>query len=218
MDTEIVTDRKPLLSLFSVNSSPPPHIQKWLLKLQGYHFKLSYVEGHKNAADVFSGSPLRDSTSSVKYSYGTEHFVNFIVTNAVPKALALDEIIVAVKDDAIMTDVRQFITSGNWQKTELNKAYYSCRQQFSVREDVILFSSRIVISSSLRRRILELAHEKHQGIVKTKALLREKVWWPGMDSDVEKFIKECHSSQVISQQLPIKYEPLHMTEIPTKCW
>ena len=55
-------------------------------------------------------------------------------------------------------------------------------------------------------------------IVKTKALLREKAWWPGMDSDVEKFIKECHSSQVISQQLPIKYEPLHMAEIPTKCW
>ena len=40
MNIEIVTDHKPLLSLFSVNSSPPPRIQKWLLKLQGYHFKL----------------------------------------------------------------------------------------------------------------------------------------------------------------------------------
>ena len=149
MNIEIVTDHKPLLSLFSVNSSPPPRIQKWLLKLQGYHFKLSYIEEHKNATDVFSRSPLRDSASSVKYSYGTEHFVNFIVTNAVPKALTLDEIISAVKDDAILTDVRQFITSGNWQKTELNKAYYSCREQLSVREDVILFRSRIVIPSSL---------------------------------------------------------------------
>ena len=115
IDIEIVTDHKPLLSLFSVNSSPPPHIQKWLLKLQGYHFKLSYIERHKNAADVLSRSPLRDSTSSVKYSYGTQHFVNFIVTNAVPKALSLDYIIAAVKDDAILTDVMQFITSGNWQ-------------------------------------------------------------------------------------------------------
>ena len=40
--------------------------------------------------------------------------------------------------------------------------------------------------------ILELAHEKHPEIIKTKALLRENVWWPGMDSDVENFIKECH--------------------------
>ena len=38
MDIEIETDHRPLLSLFSVNSSPPPRpprIQKWLLKLQG---------------------------------------------------------------------------------------------------------------------------------------------------------------------------------------
>ena len=80
-----------------------------------------------------------------------------------------------------------------------------------------MFTSRIVIPASLRRHVLELAHEKHQGIVKTKTLLREKAWWPGMDSDVEKFIKECYPCQVISQQ-PIKYESLHMTEIPTKCW
>ena len=38
MDIETMTDHKPLLSLFSVDLSPPHHIQKWLLKLQGYHF------------------------------------------------------------------------------------------------------------------------------------------------------------------------------------
>ena len=38
-----------------------------------------------------------------------------------------------------------------------------------------------------------------------------------MDSDVEKFIKEGHPCQVISQQL-VKYESRRMTEIPTKCW
>ena len=217
MDIEIITDHKLLLLLFSVYSSPPPRIQKWLLKLPGYHFKRSYTEGHKNAADVFFRYPLKDSTNSVKYNYGTKHFVNFIVTNAVPKALAVDEIVAEVRDDASLTDVRIFIASVNWQKTELNKAYYSCREELPAREDVILFRSRIVIPSSLRRCILELTHGKHQGIVKTKALLREKVWCPGMDSDVEKFIKECHPCQVISEQ-PIKYEPLRMAEIPTKCW
>ena len=88
--------------MFSVNQSPPPCIQKSLLKLQGYHFKLSYIEGNRNAAYVFFRSPLRDSTSRVKYSYGTERFLNF-VTNVEPKFLALDA---AVKDDANMTDVR----------------------------------------------------------------------------------------------------------------
>ena len=42
MDIEIVTDHRPLLSLFSVNSSPPPRIQKWLLKLQGIFHTFIY--------------------------------------------------------------------------------------------------------------------------------------------------------------------------------
>ena len=33
------------------------------------------------------------------------------------------------------------------------------------------------------------AHEGHQGIAKTKALLRKKVWFPGIDSAVEKKVK-----------------------------
>ena len=37
---------------------------------------------------------------------------------------------------------------------------------------------RNVVPASLRKRVLELAHEGHQGIVKTKDCLRSKVWWP----------------------------------------
>ena len=44
IDIVIVTDYKPILSLFTVNSSLPPHIQKCSLKLQECHFKLSYIE------------------------------------------------------------------------------------------------------------------------------------------------------------------------------
>ena len=39
-----------------------------------------------------------------------------------------------------------------------------------------------------------IAHySTHQGIKKTKALLREKVWWPTMDHDVEDKIRHCHA-------------------------
>ena len=41
----------------------------------------------------------------------------------------------------------------------------------------------------LRDRVVQLEHEGHQGIVKTKYRLRSKVWWPGMDKDVETFVK-----------------------------
>ena len=41
--------------------------------------------------------------------------------------------------------------------------------------DVVLKSSRIVVLTVLREKVISLAHEGHQGIVKTKQLLREKV-------------------------------------------
>jgi len=39
--------------------------------------------------------------------------------------------------------------------------------------------TRIVIPTALK--VIQLAHEGHQGIVKTKALLRSKVWFPNID-------------------------------------
>ena len=46
--------------------------------------------------------------------------------------------------------------------------------------------NRIVVPNTGRNRAVDLAHVGHQGIVKTKQLIREKVWFPG----VEKMVKE----------------------------
>ena len=49
-------------------------------------------------------------------------------------------------------------------------------------------------------------------MTKTKALLREKVWWPGMSSYVETLIKPCYACQVINTK-HAKCQPLQMSEI-----
>ena len=69
----------------------------------------------------------------------------------------------------------------------------------------------------LRERILSTAHQHHLGIVKTKGLLREKVWWPGIDKDVEQMIKLCHARQVTGSGA-VNYEPLEVTKIPATNW
>ena len=57
---------------------------------------------------------------------------------------------------------------------------------------LVLRGTRLVIPKSRRVQILKLAHEGHQGIVKTKLRLRSKVWWPKMDAEVEDYCKRCH--------------------------
>jgi hypothetical protein len=36
----------------------------------------------------------------------------------------------------------------------------------------------------------------HQGIVKTKSLLREKVWFPGIDKTVATLVQDCYECQM----------------------
>ena len=66
------------------------------------------------------------------------------------------------------------------------KAYELVSHELVCIEQVALRGTRIVVPRNLRRRVLGLAHEGHQGIVKTKGRLRSKVWWPGIDKEAEK--------------------------------
>ncbi len=63
------------------------------------------------------------------------------------------------------------------------------KDELSVVGKVILRGTRIVMPPSLRSNTLTLAHEGHQGIVKTKQRLREKVWWSGIDQEAEHVVR-----------------------------
>ena len=61
-------------------------------------------------------------------------------------------------------------------------------------------------------RIVDIAHEGHLGIVKTKALPREKVWFPCMDKIEETKVKACLLCQVVTPAC-IR-EPRQMSVLP----
>ena len=94
--------------------------------------------------------------------------------------------------------------------------YKTIQEELTTYGDMVLRQTRIVVPKVLRKRVLELAHQGHQGIVKTKARLREKVWWPGIDKDCENYCKECHGCQLVSQlNLP---DPVESTLLPDGPW
>ena len=90
------------------------------------------------------------------------------------------------------------------------------RSELSVTGKLVLRGTRIVIPSSLRERVLSLAHEGHPGIVSMKRRLRTKVWWPNCDKDAEKFCKSCSPWQMVA--MPPLPEPLKRTEPPSGPW
>ena len=60
------------------------------------------------------------------------------------------------------------------------KPYKRVKDELCANNGVILRGSRIVMLSTLWQATLSNAHEGNQGIVRTKQMVREKVWWPGI--------------------------------------
>ena len=90
------------------------------------------------------------------------------------------------------------------------------RNELTFIGQVILRGTRIVIPKVLRSRVLELAHEGHQGIVKMKERLRSKVWWPGVDKDAEQKCRECYGCQLVTKEtIP---PPVKITRMPERPW
>lgn len=80
-------------------------------------------------------------------------------------------------------------------------AIRSLSDELTVHSDnVLLRNDRIVLPQTLRKRAVQVSHEGHQGMAKTKAYLRSKVWFPGMDAGVEYSVKNCASCQLLAPE------------------
>ncbi len=156
-----------------------------------------------------------------------DEYVNFIVDNTVPKAMTLKEVQTETKKDSALCKVMQYLCAGRWQNTPHDtddadyptlKALYRLRHELTVNadENVILRGTRLVLPTFLHHKAIHLAHIGHLGIVKTKQLLREKVWFPSIDEKVEKMIQHCIPCQAATTQNHMK--PLQMSELPKGQW
>ena len=98
--------------------------------------------------------------------------------------MTLEDIQQTTEVDAEMQTLIKAIESDRWTSPEVQD-YIRLKDEFSVYHGIVLRMNRILIPPTLRSRAVELAHLGHQGIVKTKQLFRDKVWFPGIDKPTE---------------------------------
>ena len=81
---------------------------------------------------------------------------------------------------------------------------------------ILLRGLRIVMPSIHWQVTLSNAHEGHQGIVRTKQMVREKVWWPGIAHQVKTMVKAYLTCQSVARKSTA--EPLRPTMMPGRPW
>jgi transposase InsO family protein len=225
----LITDCKPVQLIFgNPKSRPPARIERWNLRLQCYDFEIVHMEGNHNPSDFLSRHVSnRDDSLHDKMA---EDYVNFLCTEAVPKAMTLTEIQTSTSEDVTLQCLIDIIRNQSWNKIDTQsedldgadlaelKRFKQVKDELTVNSEsnVILRNGLIVVPASLRHKAVAIAHEGHQGLVKTKKLLREKVWFPGLDTMTKDAIDSCLACQANGPEN--RPDPLQMSPLPPSPW
>ena len=128
--------------------------------------------------------------------------------------MTLGKIKESTENDRELLLLKEAIKTGSF-KNECKK-YEKFKSDFSEHKEIILRSNRIVIPKNLQKIALNIVHESHHGLVKTKQFLRTSVYWYGMDSNVEKSIKNCLPGQAVTK--PKKAPSNILSKLPQNSW
>ena len=210
----VVTDHKPLLGIWKSQKPATARIERWRLRLMPYEFDLQYRPGRneQNPADFISRNPH----TQPKRDNAAEAYIRYVTKNAVPKAMTFEEVQKATQDDPQLQKLMTAIQYNNWKDPELS-SFSRFKEELSISDGVILRDHRLVIPSALQQKVIDIAHHTHQGIVKTKQLIREKVWFPNIDKLVDETVQKCIPCQS-SYPGSVKREPLCPTPLPAEPW
>jgi len=210
----LTTDNKALEYIFNnPKTKTPARIERWCLRLAQYTYTIKHRPGCGNPADYLSRNPV---TTELMNHNITEDYINYIFTNAIPIAISKVELINATSADPTLISLKHRLMNEP-HDIELTSAFNQILTELSITTDgVIIRDHRVVIPQSLQKRVIILAHEGHQGIVKTKELLRSKVWFPGIDSMVAKNIQNCYACQINTTKTD--YIPFKISTMPSGPW
>ena len=215
----LITDHKPLLSLFSETKGIPMQasgrIQRWALLLANYQYTVKYrSSGAHGNADALSRLPLKVSPTSIPTPPETVLLFNQLESSPVTAT----QVRMETSRNPILSRVLQFVMSG-WPRScpqEELKPYWYRRTELSTIQGCLLWGNRVVVPETLQQAVVRQLHESHPGIVRMKSIGRMFAWWPHIDQDLEDCVRKCLTCQN-NQSLP-PVAPLHPWVWPTIPW
>ena len=171
----LMTDHKPLTTIFGPKTGVPAlaaaRLQRWALLLSAYTYSIEFrpTKAHANA-DGLSRLPVVPSTVVDPVPVVSSIF-NVAQIQALPVSCA--QLQRATREDPLLSRVYQYTQSG-WpeQVPDDLKPYWHRRWDLTIEAGCVLWGIRVLVPVKLHRRVLEMLHEGHFGIVRMKALAR----------------------------------------------
>ncbi|RXN35648.1 Integrase core domain [Labeo rohita] len=213
------TDHQALTTLLSTKGMDRAgmRVARWSARLLCYQYDVQYRPGTRNCvADCLSRIPLSytDTTVSPEQDLISE------IAEIQPflTALPLVDFKAECEDCPELSQLRQTIQTG-WPKLQKSvsselRLYFPVRHELAVESPLIFRGNRLIVPIALRKRLIHLTHEGHQGLVRTKQRLRELYWWPRMDDLVHTVLSACMTCQASDKSAKTFPAPMQPVEFP----
>ncbi|XP_065195262.1 uncharacterized protein K02A2.6-like [Sycon ciliatum] len=224
---DLIVDHQPLIPIFnaySLDQVENPRLQRLLLKLRPYQFHASWRQGKLHyAADALSRAPVSDPQASDLL--GEDDLPSGSAIRACLRAddsgsmsaLRYAKLQDACASDSEYQDLLQMVLTGfprSWSDLPRHlQPYWNGREHLSVDSAVVLKGNRIVVPAALRASVLHDLHAAHQGIDRTKRRARQLVYWPGLNSELDRLVRACQPCREFQPSLP--REPLQSDRQPS---
>ena len=222
-DITVETDHLPLVRIKEKPLHQTPlRLQKMKMAQQNCDFNLVGKTGKDiPVADALSRTFLPETQDELlkDVNHFKVHACEVRGANAFSET-RWEQLRVETGKDEDLRKLMQVIQAG-WpnSKAELDprvKPFYASGDELTVIENVVFKSNRVVIPKSMQKQILMIIHEGHQGIVRSKQLARDILYWPGMNTQIQELVENCDTCQEKRRQQ--QRESLMPCEIPNGPW
>jgi hypothetical protein len=184
------TDHQPLVRLFggSIPLNTSARISRWALFLMQFDFDINFVRGSQIPhADALSRLSFQDADPEPSEVSSAINCVAFE-----PSIIDRHRVISEMDSDPFLQRILIRIRSGNWRNCSQAESEFKKASQCLTIEDGLLYKQRrAFIPPRLRREAFAKVHDTHSGAAASHSLLRQSCWWPGMQRDVEQFVRQC---------------------------
>nr|CAI5828457.1 unnamed protein product [Callosobruchus analis] len=214
----IQTDHKPLIPIFNKDlDKASARLQRMLLKLLKYNIKITYLPGKDMlVADALSRSYIGESVAD---DPEMTHIVHSLSNNIPMSEEKKDIFRKAIDSDPILSKVKEFCLT-SWPKNKIFspdlKHFINIKERIYLSNGLLFLDFKVIVPKSLKLEMLNLIHESHFGIEKSKLRARQIFYWPNMSKDIEDFINNCHICQM--NQRSLQKETLMSHELPSRAW
>ena len=82
------------------------------------------------------------------------------------------------------------------------KKFWCFKSELCQFDRILYKDTKLIIPKSMKKELVKMLHEGHHGIKKSRAQARQIMYWPGLNTDIEQFFKQCSVCQMYQKRNP----------------